>query len=412
MGKFSRLGNDLYSGKKSIDFIGKMWLWYAVSGVVVVIAVLGLTFKGFNLGIEFKGGTEYTVNLPSSQVTQANADKLRTVVADTGYPQASAPQVTTSGRDSILITIEQLSADDSTKVMQAIATSMNVDISKVNPNSVGASWGSQVAKKAVTGLIVFLICVVIFIWAYFREWKMSAAALVALAHDITISAGIYALSGFQVSPATITGFLTILGFSLYDTVVVFDKIRENTKTMRQSRRTYGELTNLAVNQTLVRSINTSFVALLPVLALLIVSIVYLGAGDLQDLALALFVGMAAGTYSSIFIAPPLVVSLKRREKAISEQDRRAKARQRRDADRYANVPSFSDDMGVERSALEGIPDELREDPSEGTAPRVSTYRPEASGSGRVLPETKAPLRDSGASGRQQPARESRSKRKK
>jgi preprotein translocase subunit SecF len=414
MGKFSRLGNDLYNGRKSIDFIGKMWLWYAASGVIIVVAVLGMTLKGFNLGIEFKGGTEYTVKLPSAMVTQANADKLRTVVADTGYKEASAPEVTTSGTKTILIKIEQLSADDSTKVMSSIADAMHVSASDVSADSVGASWGSQVAKKAVTGLIVFLICVVIFIWAYFREWKMSVAALVALAHDIVISAGIYALSGFQVSPATITGFLTILGFSLYDTVVVFDKVRENTKSMRQSRRTYGELANLAVNQTLVRSINTAFVALLPVLALLLVSIFYLGAGDLQDLALALFVGMAAGTYSSIFIATPLVVSLKQREKAVSEQDRRARARQRRDADRYANVPAFTEEMGVERSALEGIPDELSEDfEVEGeAAARRSSYAPEAMGSGRVLPETKAPLRDSGSAGRQQPSREPRSKRKK
>lgn len=411
MGKFSRLGNDLYSGKRSVDFVGKMWLWYTISGLVVVAAIFALSFKGFNLGIEFKGGTEYTVKLATSQVTQANADRLRTVVADSGFKETSAPTVTTSGQETILITVEKLSADDSTKVIGDIANAMHISPSAVSADSVGASWGSQVAKKAVTGLIVFLICVIIFIWSYFREWKMSVGAVFAVLHDIVISAGVYSMSGFQVSPATVTGFLTILGFSLYDTVVVFDKIRENTKSVRQSRHTYGELANLAVNQTLVRSINTSFVALLPVFALLMVSVVYLGAGDLQDLALALFVGMAAGTYSSIFIAPPLVVVLKSREKAVSEQDRRAKARQRRDADRYSNIPAYTDELGMDRSALEGTPDELGE--VDGPAPAAApARRPEASGSGRVLPEAKAPLRDSGSSRRQQPTREPRSKRRK
>ena len=174
--------------------------------------------------------------------------------------------------------------------------------------------------------MVFLVLVVLFIWAYFREWKMSVGALVALAHDVVITIGVYALSGFEVTPATVTGLLTILGFSLYDTVVVFDKVRENTRNLSQSRRTYAELANLAVNQTLVRSINTSIVALLPVGAILYVGVVTLGSGALKDLALALFVGMAAGTYSSIFIATPLAVQLKSDEKEITQQDARAKAR--------------------------------------------------------------------------------------
>ena len=224
------------------------------------------------------------------------------------------------------------------------------------------------AKRALTGLVVFLVLVVLFIWAYFREWKMSVAALVALAHDIVITIGVYALSGFEVTPATVTGLLTILGFSLYDTVVVFDKVRENTKNLRQSRRTYAQLANLAVNQTLVRSINTSIVALLPVGALLYVGLFTLGSGALKDLALALFVGMAAGTYSSIFIATPLVVQLKSGEKEITEQDARARARQRRDVDRYADVPSFTEDMPL-RDAPEDLGDDGDpDDPVQVTAP--------------------------------------------
>ena len=188
--------------------------------------------------------------------------------------------------------------------------------------------------------------VVLFIWAYFREWKMSVAAIVALAHDVVITIGVYALSGFEVRPATVTGLLTILGFSLYDTVVVFDKIRENTKNLRASRTTYAKAANLAVNQTLVRSINTSLVALIPVGAILYVSAVQLGSSSLKDLALALFVGMAAGAYSSVFIATPLLVHLKSSETEVVLAERRAKARERRNADRYASVPVFKDDMPV------------------------------------------------------------------
>jgi preprotein translocase subunit SecF len=253
---------------------------------------------------------------------------------------------------------------------------------------------------------------VLFIWAYFREWKMSVGGIVALAHDLIITVGVYALSGFEVTPATVTGVLTILGFSLYDTVVVFDKVRENTKDMRQSRKTYAELANLAINQTLVRSINTSIVALLPVGALLYVGIFQLGSGALKDLALALFVGMAAGAYSSIFIATPLVAQLKSREKVISEQDARARARAKRDADRYANVPVFTDDMPIAED-----PEGRRHDPDDPDAPaaprapfRAPTSAAEATGSGRVVPSPKAPVRESGSAKRNQPTRQPRSKR--
>jgi preprotein translocase subunit SecF len=416
MGKFSRLGNSLYSGERSIDFVGRWKLWYVISGLIVVAAILGLSLRGLNLGVEFKGGTEFKVSLPTSQVTQSNADKLRNVVADTGIDEASTPVSTTSGNKAILVTTEEMTQDQIDTVANAIVKSMHVNRSDVNQNSVGASWGSQVANKALTGLIVFLVLVMLFIWGYFREWKMSVGAVVALAHDLVITVGVYSLSGFQVTPATVTGLLTILGFSLYDTVVVFDKVRENTKNLRQSRKTYAELANLAVNQTLVRSINTSIVALLPVAALLSVGIIALGSGDLKDLSLALFVGMAAGTYSSIFIATPFVVQLKSTEKAISDQDRRAKARQRRDADRYADIP-YTDEVGMDRAALAGRPAELAEGPDEADDERAvpasrpsGPRRPEASGSGRVVPERKAPLRESGSAKRSQPSRQPRSKR--
>ena len=215
------------------------------------------------------------------------------------------PVVTTSGDRSIIVQTKQLANADSEEVVKVLAETLDVSPTQdISQEEIGASWGKDVAKRSITGLIVFLILVVLFIWAYFREWKMSVAAIVALAHDMIITVGVYALSGFEVSPATVTGLLTILGFSLYDTVVVFDKVRENTKNLRSTRKTYAEAANLAVNQTLVRSINTSIVALIPVGAILYVGAVQLGSGAMKDLALALFVGMAAGAYSSIFIATP------------------------------------------------------------------------------------------------------------
>jgi preprotein translocase subunit SecF len=405
----SRLGNELYEGRVSIDFVGRKWLWYTISGIIILLAAGGLYFKGLNFGIEFKGGVEYTVSLPANQVTQANVDKVRTAVADTGIEQASSPIVNTSGQ-SIRVQTEELSNRDAITVSKAIAESVGVDAARdVSAQDVGASWGAQVAQRALTGLFVFLILVVLFIWAYFREWKMSVAAIVALAHDIVITIGVYALSGFEVTPATVTGLLTILGFSLYDTVVVFDKVRENTKKMRQGRQTYAQLANLAVNQTLVRSINTSIVALLPVAAILYVGVATLGSGALKDLALSLFVGMAAGAYSSIFIATPLAVQLKSGEKAIAEGDARARARAKRDADRYADVPAFTEDMPLvdEDSALGASA--LDEETSRAPV-QAPPRRPEATGSGRVVPQTKRPSSESGSSGRIQPTRKPRSKR--
>ena len=409
MGKVSRLGNALYEGDVSIDFVGRKYLWYAISGVIVLLAVAGLMTKGLNFGIEFQGGVEYQVSLPANQVTQGNVDKIRTAVADTGLDAASSPIVNTSGQ-SIRVQTEELSNDQAVQVTDAIAAAVNVNADRdISTQDVGASWGEQVAKRALTGLGVFLILVVLFIWAYFREWKMSVAAIVALAHDIVITVGVYSLSGFDVTPATVTGLLTILGFSLYDTVVVFDKVRENTRNLKKGRKTYAELANLAVNQTLVRSINTSIVALLPVGALLYVGVATLGSGALKDLALSLFVGMAAGAYSSIFIATPLAVQLKSREKDITDQDARARARSRRDVDRYAEVPVFTDDLPMRESPDGEDPEELTED--ERSQPVTAPpRRPEASGSGRVVPESRAPVGESRASKRSQPKREPRSKR--
>ena len=412
MGAFSRIGNQLYTGQKSIDFVGRKWLWYAMSGVIVLAAVLGLTVRGLNLGIEFKGGNSYTIQVPTA--SQAIVDKIRADLNASGIAAAATPTVTTAynpvkNQSSILVetkTIASASADE-VKVQSILAADAGVQVDQISSSTVGKSWGAQVAHKALLALLVFLLAVSLLIWGYFREWKMAVAALVALAHDVVITVGVYALSGFEVTPATVTGFLTILGFSLYDTVVVFDKVRENTKNLRAAKRSYAGAANLALNQTLVRSINTSLVALLPVAAILATSTVLLGSSSLKDISLALFVGMAAGTYSSIFIATPLLVHIKSGEKAVKDAERRANAKAKKD-DKYAAVPAFSEDMAIEEPldpemiGEEGDPIPTRPTPG---------YRPTGEVSGRTAPETKAQVRDSGSAGRRQPNRTSRSKRK-
>ncbi|MEP7091451.1 MAG: protein translocase subunit SecF, partial [Nocardioidaceae bacterium] len=227
MSKLSNIGHALYQGKVSVNFVGRKWLWYAISGVIVLAAVVGLSTRGLNLGIEFKGGVEYTVAMPSGQADLANVQKIRDAVASTAGSQniegATQPIVNTSA-GNIRVQTKPLDNNDSATIQTAIQKAVGVDGNAISSDAIGATWGAQVAQRALLGLIVFLILVVLFIWAYFREWKMSVAAIVALIHDLLITVGVYALSGFEVTPATVTGILTILGFSLYDTVVVFDKV--------------------------------------------------------------------------------------------------------------------------------------------------------------------------------------------
>jgi preprotein translocase subunit SecF len=412
MGKFSRLGNDLYTGRKSIDFVGRTRLWYAISGVIIVAALLGLYFKGLNFGLEFRGGAQFTVTMADGQATQDNADRLREDVAGTGIPSAQQVVVTTAGQNSIIIETEPVTAVEGHQIVSTIQESVGVSKGDVSTDEIGPSWGKEVAKRSAIGLVVFLVLVTLMIWGYFRQWKMSLAAMVALVHDIVITVGIYALVGFEVTPATVTGFLTILGFSLYDTVVVFDKVRENTRNLRTSHQTYPEAANLAVNQTLVRSINTSIVALIPVGAILYVGAFQLGSGSLKDLALALFVGMAAGAYSSIFIATPLLAHLKAREPQVQELERRLKARRRHEADRYASVPSYTDDMPVvtEPGASPAPGDRQEERAAARSGGNLQQPNTDASGRGRVAPPSRGPVRPSSSSGRVQPSRKPRSKR--
>ncbi|MEP6525531.1 MAG: protein translocase subunit SecF [Nocardioidaceae bacterium] len=369
MSKFGRIGNRLYTGDVSIDFVGRRRTWYAISALIVIVAALGLGLRGLNRGIEFKGGVEYAVQIAP---TQANVESLRSAVVGTGLDAASDPIVVTSG-NGMRVQTEPMSEDDVTKVENAMKA---VGAGEVSSSSVGPTWGAQIAHKALIGLLVFVALVVLFIWAYFREWRMSVAAIVALAHDLIITVGVYSLAGFEVTPSTVTGLLTILGYSLYDTVVVFDKVRENTKGITLSTvRTYQEAANLAVNQTLVRSINTSVAALLPVGAILYVGVTQLGSGPLKDLALALFVGMAAGTYSSIFIATPLAAQLKMREPSMVVQAKRVMARRAKEANSSRVVPA------------EGGGATVKTDPVTTTSP---TVRVMTTGSAKRSQPTRAP----------------------
>jgi preprotein translocase subunit SecF len=310
----SRLGNvtgRLYRGEVSINFVSRQKLWYTISGFILVISILALIFRGLDYSIDFKGGSEWTV--PAT--AQVTAPKLEQIVTNGGGVNASATKVTpfNSSKPFWQVQAGQLKTPKALAIDRQLAKDFNLPLRDVPITTVGSSWGSQVTDAAIKALIAFLIVIVIYLSIAF-EWRMAAAAFVALAHDIVITIGVYALTGFQVSPATIIGLLTILGYSLYDTVVVFDKVRENTAPILGTRKTtYSKAANLALNQTLVRSINTSLTALLPVAAILVVGTLLLGNGELKDLSLVLFVGMLSGTYSSIFIATPVLADLKERQ---------------------------------------------------------------------------------------------------
>ncbi len=318
MSRLGALGHKLYSGEVSYDIVGRARRWYAISGAIVLIALLSLFVRGLNLGIEFTGGAEYQV--PSTSCT---IEEARSAVEAVGVEPSTVTQL---GNDLIRITTEAVDNPTSLKIRGSLAQACAVDPDQVSVQLVGPTWGSEITKKAITALLVFIGLLSVFLALYF-DWRMAVAAVVALIHDIVITVGVYSVLQFEVTPSTMIGILTILGYSLYDTVVVFDKVKENTRgILGQSRQTYSQAANLAVNQTLVRSINTSIVALLPVGAILFVGAGLLGAGTLKDLSLALFVGMAAGTYSSIFIATPFLAQLMERQPQMQALAGRVKAR--------------------------------------------------------------------------------------
>lgn len=321
MSRLTRFGNALYTGEKSFDFVGNRVRWYVIGAVLVLLSiVITIVRGGFTFGIEFRGGSEFRVSAPASLSEQVAIDTVNDLVG-----QTTNPRVSIVGGSDVRVQTEQLTDDDTTMLRQSLADAYEVPLEQVTSSFIGATWGQDITRQALIGLAVFLALVSVVMALYFRTWKMSLAALVALAHDLVITAGIYGVLGYEITPAAVIGLLTILGYSLYDTVVVFDKVRENTsQDGEESRRTFAESVNLAVNQTLVRSINTSVVAVLPVGAILFIGSVLLGAGTLRDIALALFIGIIAGTYSSVFIAAPLYVHLRENEPENQKQGRRVK----------------------------------------------------------------------------------------
>ncbi len=306
-------GNSLHSGEKTYQIVTHRKRWFAVSAVLMVVSIGLLLGKGLTPGIDFTGGTEFRVSSPENTSVGIAEDAIVSVVPD------QVPVATNVGEADVRVRLGVLETEELRVTAAALADAYGVSSEDVSFNQIGPTWGQEVGQKAVQALIVFLLLVAAVMSVYFRAWRMAAGALGALAHDLIFTVGIYALVGFEVTPAAVIGFLTILGYSLYDTVVVFDKVKENTANLTsQVRYTYAELANLAINQTLVRSINTSVVALLPVTAILFIGALLLGAGTLSDIALALFIGMAVGTYSSIFVATPLEVAFRSNEQRIRE----------------------------------------------------------------------------------------------
>ncbi|MEU7161878.1 protein translocase subunit SecF [Streptomyces chrestomyceticus] len=319
MSKLGNIGARLYRGEVGYDFIGKRKIWYGISILITITAIVGLAVRGLNMGIEFSGGAVFTT--PKTSVSAAEAEHKAEAAAE-GH-QATVQKL---GNGGLRIQISELDTQQSVPVQEALAKDLDVPVKDINTQLVGPSWGEEIANKAWLGLGIFMILVVIYLAIAF-EWRMALAALIALIHDLTITVGVYALVGFEVTPGTVIGLLTILGYSLYDTVVVFDSLKEASKDIgKQTRFTYSELANRSINSTLVRSINTTVVALLPVAGLLFVGGGVLGAGMLNDISLALFVGLAAGAYSSIFIATPLVADFKERDPAMKALAKRVRAK--------------------------------------------------------------------------------------
>ncbi len=324
------LVHRLYNGEAGLDAVGKRRFWFKVTAVVMLLCALAMLVRGFNFSIEFAGGNSLRVTAGSEQLADI------TQAAEDAGAEVSSSQVV--GGNSVMLRTSALDNAQEETVVAAVADAAGVAPADVSVQAVSADWGGDVTNQALLALVVFLVAVVLFLGIRF-QFKMAIGAIAALIHDLVVTAGVYALIGFEVSPSTVVGLLTILGFSLYDTVVVFDKVDENTKDLdKTARSTYSEASNLAVNQTLMRSINTTLIALLPVAGLLFVGAGLLGAGTLKDLALVLFVGLIAGAYSSIFLATPIVAELVEREPAMQQLRKRVLARRAAEA-RQGGAPA-------------------------------------------------------------------------
>jgi preprotein translocase subunit SecF len=352
----------LYTGTGAFDIVGRRRTWYAAFGLLLLVCIVSIVFRGFNLGVDFTGGT--LVEFPTAGAsTPVEVEAVRTVfervigdeptvqIAGSGASQAA--QIRSETLDPAqLVALKQALLEQ----FQPVGAAGTPAVEAISDRAVSGSWGGQITRQALIALAVFLVLVTAFLALYF-ERSMAIAALGALVHDVVVTAGIYSLVGFEVTPSTVIGLLTILGFSLYDTVVVFDKVTENTRgLLGLSRRTYAEAANLALNQTLMRSINTSLIAVLPVLGLLVIGVGLLGVGTLADLALVQMVGIIAGVVSSLLLATPLLVDLKMRDPRFREQAERVRTRRAHAASRQAGAapaeeaadPDLTDDAVLDR----------------------------------------------------------------
>ena len=372
--------NRLYTGTGAFDIVGRKRVWYIAFSVLVLICIGSIVFRGFNLGIDFTGGTQ--IQFPATTAAApADVEAVRAVYERViGHEPEAVQSAGAGGSASILIRSEALDASQLVPLKQAlfdtfqpIGASGAPELAVISDSAVSGSWGGQITRQALIALAVFLVLVTVFLAFYF-ERSMALAALVALLHDVVVTAGIYSLVGFEVSPSTVIGLLTILGFSLYDTVVVFDKVKENTRgLLGLTRRTYAEAANLALNQTLIRSINTSLFAVLPVIALMVIGVGLLGVGTLADLALVQMVGIIAGALSSLFLATPILVDLKMRDPRFQQQAARVAARRAKAAGVTADGAAADTDPDITDDAV--LAGELRKERAMAAASSVPARQP-------------------------------------
>lgn len=320
----NEFGNNLYSGKTSFPFVQKRRLWFIIAVLLVLGSVLVPLLRPVQFSIEFTGGSQFMVIQPASTDQSLATAAVRTVVPD------ATTKVAIVNKKDVRVQTDQMSPDQTQDVKAALAKAFDVKVDDVADSFIGPAWGEGVTRQSLWGLAIFLALTFLILGIYFRTWKMSAASIVGLLDVLVITVGIYALAGFEISPAAVIGFLTILAYSLYDTTVVFDKVRENTQEDAVSlQRTFGESVNLAVNQTLVRSINTSVVAALPVGAILFIGAFWFGAETLSAISLSIFVGIIVATYSTLFVAAPLYAAFRQNEPGIREHDKKVlQARER------------------------------------------------------------------------------------
>lgn len=320
----------LSHGETVYDVMAHRKRWYVISAIVLALCVLGLLVRGLNLSIEFRGGSEFKVPYA---VTDTAVPQARQVVEDLALPDMTEVAVTTIGSHTVNVQTRTLTSPEVTEVRAALGSWAGVPPDQVSYSLIGASWGKQITQKGIIALGVFLVLVSLLIAIYFRDWRMAVAAVVAVLHDLLVTVGIYAWVGFSITPATLTALLTILGYSLYDTMVVFDRVRENVRDLPGRKETYTFAANRSLNEVLLRSINTTIIGVLPIVALLIAGIFVLGTGPIKDLSLAMVVGMIAGAYSSIFIATSLLVDMKERTSEMG----RWRARLARDEEQARRV---------------------------------------------------------------------------